>query len=205
MKEARRSALIFRDMREKPDEHYSAFCLPIVEEIRAICRLWGVLPWQTEDEIATAYRHRARQAWEQSQRGTRLRQVKSSCYPAFYLLHESKPHVCWRARLRQDVCNNAASRYKRGLCDSPVCTRCGHHLDDREHMLLNCPAFHRPRQDMRRQLLALATPIVLSLQLLLADESLFPPRPPKRLAALLSLQLSITGRFLWAINLEFPI
>jgi len=202
MKEAGRSAQIREDMEEQEEEG-AEYCRTIAQEIREIGRKWGVLPTQ---DLEQAYRVRSSEAWMQCTRGKKLRDVKATMGPAFYILHQTKPQVCLRARLRQDVANNAVSLNRRGLLETTQCQRCGHYEDDREHLLLYCPRFADLRGTVVRELRALCPPVELTLPLLLADESVYPNvKVTKRRAMALCHSLDITGRFLLNIHRRNPI
>jgi len=201
MNEAGRSAQIREDMKEQEEEGPD-YCRTITQEIREIGRKWRVLPTQ---DLEHAYRVRASNAWMQYTRGKKLREVKTTMSPAFYILHETKPQVCLRARLRQDVANNAVSLNRRGLLETTQCQRCGYYEDDREHLLLYCPRFADLRETAIRELRALSPPTELTLQLLLADESIYPNgKVTKRRTMMLCRSLEITGQFLLDIHRRSP-
>jgi len=131
-------------------------------------------------EVEKAYPTQASLAWQSSSKGRRLKEFKfTALKPAFYVLHDGKPQVCLRARLRQDLARNAASLHRRHLADSPQCVRCGFHTDDRVHFLLGCPAFADLRADLEPRLSSYQPQYPLPL--LLAGELIYPmasyPRP----------------------------
>jgi len=208
MREGRRSVLIQQDMSVPHElEDMSDYCKSVVREVREIAVEWGVHPSQEAKVVRQAYLKRRQELWEQTLRGVRLRELKHTPGPSFYILHEAAPQARLRARLRQDVANNAESRSKRGQEVSAHCLRCGHYEDDRTHLLLVCTAFENARTEVRHQLQALLPPEQLTLELVLGHESIFPSkvtRKSSRMRRLLQL-LSITGRFLMAIDQQFAL
>jgi len=115
MREARRSVLIRQDMTQPQElEEKADYCKSVVLEIRQIALEWGVHPQQDAKEMQQAYLARLQEGWMRAERGVRLRELKRLPGPAFYILHEAGPEARLRARLRQDVANNAHSRVGEG-------------------------------------------------------------------------------------------
>ena len=206
MREARRSSLIRQDMQQPQElEEKADYCKSVVREVCQIALEWGVHPQQDAKEVQQAYLTQLQECWSHAERGVRLRELKRLPGPAFYVLHEAAREARLRARLRQDVANNADSRARRGLQDSAQCQRCGHYEDDRTHMLLACPAFEDARSEVRLRLQRLQPPEQLTLELVLGHESFFPAKVTKRRKGRLLQLLSITGCFLVAINQRFAV
>src|SRR3954452_119281 len=114
--------------------------------------------------------------------------------------HDSKPVVCLRARLRQDVANNSQSRFRRSLSTSSSCTRCSYVEDSREHMLLHCPAFSSSRSIAISKLSSLVPSVPFDVRTILGCYDASSHKPSKKRKIRLGEVLNITGEFLMAIN-----
>jgi len=203
LKESTRSPLVQHDALVSTGGG-KIFCKSIGRDIKDISRRWGV--WKLK-EVEKAYPTQASLAWQSSSKGRRLKEFKfTALKPAFYVLHDGKPQVCLRARLRQDLARNAASLHRRHLADSPQCVRCGFHTDDRVHFLLGCPAFADLRADLEQRLSSLSAPVPLTLPVLLASELIYPNgKLPKRHVLCLLHSLRMTGQYLAEVDRRFCI
>ena len=133
--------------------------------------------------------------------------IKSSAGIASYILHDSKPVVCLRARFRLGVALTPQRRFIYSQVSSSLCPRCGV-VGTTKHIILHCIHFGEVRARCAVSLAGLYFPVVLTLDLVLGE----PPSTPaayvgerKFLKSIHEQCLRITGEFLLDINKKMPI
>ena len=90
-----------------------------------------------------------------------LATVRSRVGMADYLLHDPKPLLCHRARLRFDLARLNASLHRRCSVASPHCPECAGVPETPAHVMLVCPRFEAHRSRMRSHLVSLGAKMTL--------------------------------------------
>ena len=176
------------------------FAVSIAEEIREIMEEWDLEDCNSSRDVLKQQQVTMDKRWKQAKSGIRLRKNKTSVFTSFYILHDSKPTVCLRARLRHDVANNSSSKFRRKLADSPRCLRCGMNDDDREHLLMHCSSFRSARQAASTALMCLEPSVVMTSNLIMGHIEDDISKPSKKVKRHWASILDITGKFLLDIN-----
>jgi hypothetical protein len=177
------------------------FCRSIANEVADVITSWDMNSCDDKDVLKYHYSRMLDKRWSSAVTGTRLREIKPSVGLSFYLSHDAKPVVCLRARLRFDVANNSESKHKRGLSETPNCSRCGNSSDTREHLLMVCRVFDDIRTVTAEKLKRLNPPEDMTMSALLGVfEHSNSHKPPKRVVKRWAMILNITGEMLLVVN-----
>ena len=184
---------------DSPRPSKTTFSRSIAEEVVTTKSKWQLTD-SNKNSLRQLQQRIADEKWNTVVEGSSLRDIKKSVFLAFYIQQDPKPVVCLRARLRMDVANNASSRFKRRLVDSPRCVRCGNSNDTREHLLMVCRVFNASRSIAKRKLSQLRPPIDISSNIIMGVLGDSCKRPGKTAKAHWKRILEITGEFLLSIN-----